>query len=164
MEAVASVFNPGTHVPAPAVATPVHEMLGGLCDNMGVKFLMGGVPVSSDLVLGPSALLPAVAWMSQDAGQRLLQADFGCVLRKPLDAETTALGARCVVPPITGHLADLTRALFFAHYAVELFGLRPGALVEVMPLQEMLRPVFLSHMGAATPEGDVSWPQMSPAI
>lgn len=158
VQAVAGVVNA-----ASALVTPVHEMLYGLCDSMGARFLMGGAPVSHAEVLSPSALLPAVAWMSQDAGQRLLQADFGCLLRKPSAGKATLLGARCVVPPVTGHIADVTRALFFAHFAVELFGLRQGAMVEVMPLHEMLRPIFESHMGSSN-EGDVTWPQMSPAI
>jgi len=149
---------------ASTLVTPVHEMLYGLCDSMEARFLVGGVPVIHSRVLSPSALLPALAWMSQDAGQRLLEADFGCLLRKPADGEVTPLGAHCVVPPVTGHIADVTRALFFAHFAVELFGLRQGALVEVLPLQEMLRPIFESHLGSFNAQGDVTWPQMSPAI
>jgi hypothetical protein len=142
---------------------PVHEMLYGLCDAMGVQFLMAGEPVGHAGVLSPSALLPAIAWMSQDAGVRLLQADFGCLLRKPAAEEVTLLGCRCIVPPVTGHIADITRALFFAHFTFELLGLRQGAMVEVFPLHEMLQPVFLAHMGSVN-EGNVSWPQMSPTI
>lgn len=165
MEAMASLEGVGVEPDMASAVTPVHQMLYGLCESMGVRFLMGGNEVGHAEVLGPCALLPVIAWMSQDAGVRLLQADFGCVLRKPSPGESTLLGARCVVPPVTGHIADLTRAMFFAHYTMELLGLRPGALVEVMPLQELLRPVFTAHLGASTEtEGDVSWPQMSPAV
>lgn len=128
--------------------TPIHQMLYGLCDSLGAKFLMGGEPVSSAEVLSPSALLPAIAWMAQDAGSRLLQADFGCELKKTMEFEASLLGVRCVVPPVTGHIADLTRALFFAHFTVELLGLRKDSLIEVLPLYEVLRPIFVTHSRA----------------
>lgn len=148
---------------AAAVVMPMHRMLYGLCESIGVNFILGGRPVSHADVLGPAAFLPAVAWMSQDAGKRLLDADFGCLLRMPSENEPTLLGVRCVVPPVTGHIADVTRALFCAHFAVEIFGLRRGALIEVMPLQEVLKEIFTSH-SADLQKGEMAWPQMSPTI
>ena len=140
----------------------VNRLLYGLCSSLKVQFLLEGQEVAPADVLSPSALLPGVAWMVQDAGKRLLDADFGCELKVAQSGEATLLGVRCVVPPMTGHIADVIRSIFFIHYTTEFFGIREGAMVEVAPAQQMLRGVFESHLEAqASVEGIVSWPQVS---
>jgi hypothetical protein len=107
--------------------------------------------------------LPLVGWVAQSAGQRLLGADFGCDLKRD---EEGAFGVRCAVPHITGHIGDIVRSLFFAHYATEIFSLRQSALIEVHPIYEMFKGSFEAML--ASPEsssegGKIKWPQMYPA-
>lgn len=141
----------------------VHDVLDGLCRSLNAKFMVGGVEVPNLDVLSPLGLLPAVAGLAQDAGRHLLGADFGCELRRIGADEPSMLGARCVIPPMTGHIADLTRTLFIVHYATEVFGLRKDAVIEVLPLQESLWPVFAAHVDAHAQDvkGAVPWPQIT---
>jgi len=132
---------------------------------MDCRFLLQGELIEPIEVFSPSALLPVLAWTAQDAGQRLLGADFGCVLKKAGPGEIALTGARCVVPHVTGHLADITRAMFFVHSATVLFGMRPGAFLEVEPLYMSFAKLFDHHFEAQAQTGEkgvYSWPQMSP--
>lgn len=142
----------------------VHKVLDGLCQSLNVTFKVSGADVAPSEIFAPNGLLPMIACISQDAGKRLLDADFGCELRRVSSNEPSLLGARCVVPPLTGHIADLTRTLFFVHYATEVLGLRENALIEVQPVLETLWPVFAAHVdsfGDQELEGGVPWPQLS---
>lgn len=152
----------GLLVATPRSSLSVNRLLYGLCDSLHVQFLLEGQEVSHADVLSPSAMLPGIAWMVQDAGRHLLEADFGCELKVARSGEATLLGVRCVVPPMTGHIADVIRSIFFVHYTTEFFGIREGGMVEVAPLQQLLRGIFENHLEEQpSAEGIVSWPQVS---
>lgn len=145
----------------------MHELLARLATSMDCRFLVAGEPVDASEVFLPSSLLPIIALGAQDAGLRLLQADFGCVLKKPMEGEITLTGARCAVPPVTGHLADITRALFFAHTATHLLGINQGAFLDVEPVYRVFSGFFESHFESQGPlpqGGSYSWPLMSPPL
>ena len=142
----------------------MHKLLDGLARSQNITFKLSGVDLTSAEVFAHNGLLPMIACIAQDAGQRLLGADFGCELRRMSASEPSMLGARCVVPPMTGHIADVVRSLFFVHYATEVLGLRENAMVEVQPVLETLWPVFSAHIesfGEQETEGGVPWPQLS---
>ena len=68
-----------------------------------------------------------------------------------------------MIPPVTGHIVDLVRGLFFQHYATETFGIRPQARIEVGPMCDMLRFNFdaLLRSERVSPQGEIVWPQPS---
>lgn len=142
---------------------PVGKLLANLCRSNECKFVLDGVPTDSSIIMSPSMFLPVVAWISQQSGDRLLGVDLGCSLRKD---EASMFGVRCIVPHLTGHIVDVIRSLFFVHYATELFGIRPNALIEVKPLYEGVKTQFdlLINSQKTSDLGDISWPQQSQEI
>jgi hypothetical protein len=144
----------------------VQHVLSSMCQNMRIQFRMGGVNVAPQEVFSPLGLLPVVACMAQESGKRLLGADFGCLLKRVPGDEPSMLSSRCVIPPMTSHLADLVRTLFVVHHATELFGLREDAIIEILPLQETLWPIFSAHVDSEVDakEGVVPWPPISQGI
>jgi hypothetical protein len=136
------------------------ELLVRLCRVMRCEFRLDGQPLDPHVVMSTNGFLPALAWLAQDLGRVLLQADFGCVLKRTPAADSL-FGARCIVPPTTAHIADVIRMFFFVHCTVEVFGMREGAVIEVQPLFEAMSPIFSDQITASNAhvEGEVPWPQ-----
>jgi len=138
----------------------MNELLVRLCGVMRCEFRLDGEPIDPHVVMSTNGFLPALAWLAQDLGRVLLRADFGCVLKRTPPG-MSLLGARCIVPPTTAHIADVTRMFFFVYCAVEVFGMREDAVVEVQPLFESMSSIFSEqiHVSNVNVEGEVPWPQ-----
>lgn len=136
------------------------ELLVRLCGVMRCEFRLEGEPLDPHVVMSTNGFLPALAWLAQDLGRVLLGADFACVLKRTPPGESL-FGARCIVPPTTAHIADVIRMFFFVHCAVEVFGMRDRAVIEVQPLFESMSPIFAEQILASNVniEGEVPWPQ-----
>lgn len=136
------------------------ELLVRLCGVMRCEFRLDGEPLDPHVVMSTNGFLPALAWLAQDLGRVLLRADFGCVLKRTPPGNSL-FGARCIVPPTTAHIADVIRMFFFVHCALEVFGMREGAVIEVQPLFESMSPIFSEQINASNVnvEGEVPWPQ-----
>ncbi len=136
------------------------ELLVRLCGVMRCEFRLDGEPLDPHVVMSTNGFLPALAWLAQDLGRVLLGADFACVLKRTPPGESL-FGARCIVPPTTAHIADVIRMFFFVHCAVEVFGMRDRAVIEVQPLFESMSPIFAEQINASNVniEGEVPWPQ-----
>lgn len=140
----------------PGGVMAVDRLLATHCELIDCAFSFDGEKTPARSIMSPVVFLPVLALRVQEAGFRLLGADMGCVLRADKDS---MFGARAVIPPVTGHIVDVIRGLFFQHYAAETFGLRKQALIEVAPLRDMLSSVFDEF--ETNSEGEFKWPQPS---
>ncbi len=150
--------------PAAAVvdAVPIRRLLVNRCNLLGCTFVDDGQPIDAETVMSPEMFLPAIAWNAQEGGMALLGEDLGCVLRRE---PRSRFGAVVSVPPLTGHIVDVIRYLFFQHYTERMFGLRPGLQIDVYPTFETLRRGFADMLQAQhlSPEGEIQWPYQTPA-
>lgn len=137
-------------------AIPMHQMLTGVCTLQACTFSFRGRDLPAHQVMAPEMFLPMVTGTAQDDGRYLLDVDFGCGLR--LDEESL-FGVRSVVPHITGHIADVVRALFFLNAAHKTFGLRPNACIDLTATYEIMNEQFQGLRKAlGSPEGEIPWP------
>lgn len=162
MDRVADLLRSEGAATVPVEAVPVAKVLLSRVRLLGCTFVDDGGPIEAERVLSPEMFLPAIAWSVQEAGMALLGADLGCVLRRDPRA---LFGAVVSVPPVTGHIVDVIRYLFFQRYADLMFGLQPGAQVDVYPSYLTLRRGFADMLQAreASFEGEIPWPLQNPA-
>ncbi len=135
-------------------AVPLSKVLAAFAEFYRCKFSYLGNPIGSDVIFAGEMLLPAVIWESQIKGHQLLQADLGCRLR--LDS-ASLFGVCAIVPFVTGHMADIVRALLCLHTTRNLFLIAPDASVEISMIVDTYKRHFeglLEH----TKDGEIQWP------
>lgn len=140
---------------SPAVVVAMPRLLANVCGALNVRFTLGGDAVPPSWVMGSTGLLPCVTVAAEDAAHRLFGISLGATLRP---SEQALFGVRAAVPPVTGNLADIVRALFFMRAAQTLFGLRSHADIDVAEVVETFRPYFKQILDRVEPqEGELSW-------
>lgn len=138
-------------------AVTMPRLLAAICRQYECSFSFRGLDVPPERVMAPEMFLPLVTGTAQEDGHYLLGVDLGCGIRTD---DESLFGVRSVVPPVTGHLADLMRALFFRHAAQKVFGLRQQACIDLTATYEVVAEQFLNLRKALEPAGgEVPWPQ-----
>lgn len=140
---------------SPAAVMAMSRLLANVCGVLNVRFALSSDAVPTSWVMGATALLPCVAVAAEDAAHRLFGISLGVSLRP---SEQALFGVRAAVPPVTGNLADIVRALFFMRSAQVLFGLRRDADIDVAEVVATFRPYFKQILDRVEPqEGELPW-------
>ncbi|MEJ8837570.1 hypothetical protein [Ramlibacter sp. AN1133] len=141
---------------APGRAVPMHSFLAGLCMVHDCSFTLRGAELAAEHVMAPEMFLPMVAGTAMDDGRYLAGIDLGCGLRVD---DGSLFGVRSVVPHLTGHIADVMRALFFMHAARKVFGLRERACIDLTASYEVMNGQFQSlRQALGSQQGEIPWP------
>jgi len=140
---------------------PAEMLLAGLCTQMRCSFTFRGDAMSPAEVMRHDMFLPAVAWVVQDAGHRLLGGSLGCALRVD---DRGLFGVVASVPTLTDRLGDFMRGLFLTHYTTHLFGMEEDLMIEVEPMYIAMQPAFERLMKTAqvSAEGEIQWQPIPP--
>lgn len=140
---------------------PMYEFLTGMCNKLNCRFTFDDETHAPAYIMSEFFFLPALAWSAQQCGQRVFGTDLGCRLVRHADS---LFGVRAEVPPVTGHVADILRALVFMQAARDVFSVRQNSVIEMAGIYEGFSAAFTELIGSAAPEqtedkgGEIPWP------